>query len=69
MFATRSTIINWVKMTEVRDCAKLIDGIKCPCADNLRRLYLTKPRHNHSELRIKRRTEIGEKEYQKCYNK
>ena len=33
-------------MTEVRNCAKLINGEKCPCADKLRRLYLTKPRHN-----------------------
>ena len=68
MYVTRRTIINWVKMTEVRDCAKLIDGIKCPCADKLRRLYLTQPRHNQSEHRIQRSIEIGEKEYQKCYN-
>ena len=68
MFATRATIINWIKMTEVRNCAKLVNGEKCPCADKLRRLYLTKPRHNQSELRIQRRIEIGEKEYQKCYN-
>ena len=69
MYATRATIINWMKMTNVRDCKKLIDGNKCPCADKLRRLYLTKPRRNESELRIKRRIEIGEEQYQKCYNK
>ena len=68
MFATRATIINWIKMTEVRNCSKIIDGVECPCADNLRRLYLTKPRHNQSEIRIKRRIEIGKKKYQKCYN-
>ena len=67
MFATRATIINWIKMTEVRNCSKIIDDVICPCADKLRRLYLTKPRHNQSEIRIKRRIEIGEKEYQKCY--
>lgn len=67
MFATRSTIINWIKMTEVRNCSKIIDGMECPCADKLRRLYLTKPRHNQSEIRLKRKIEIGEKEYQKCY--
>ena len=48
--------------------SKLINGEKCPCADKLRRLYLTKPRHNQSEIQLKRRIEIGEKEYQKCYN-
>ena len=68
MFATRRTIINCMKMTEVRDCLRFIDGKKCPCADNLRRLYLTKPRRNQSELRIKRRIEIGVKQYKKCYN-
>ena len=68
MYATRATIINWLKMTKVRDCLRLIDGKKCPCADNLRRLYLTKPRRNQSELRIKRRIEIGVKQYKKCYN-
>ena len=62
MYATRATIINWVKMTEVRDCVKLIDGKKCPCADKLRRLYLTTPRHNQSEHRIQRRIECQEKE-------
>lgn len=68
MNVTRQSIINWIKMTEVRDCAKLIDGIKCPCADKLRRMYVTRPRHNESELRFQRRIEIVEKEYQKCYN-
>ena len=48
--------------------SKIIDGVECTCADNLRRLYLTKPRHNQSEIRIKRRIEIGKKKYQKCYN-
>lgn len=67
MFATRTTIINWMKMTKVRDCKKLIDGNKCPCADNLRRLYLTKPRRNQSEYRTKRNIEIGEKVYNNCY--
>ena len=67
MFATRSTIINWMKMTEVRNCSKIIDGVECPCADKLRRLYLTKPRHNLSEIRIKQRIENAEKDYQKCY--
>ena len=66
MNVTRQSIINWIKMTEVRDCAKLIDGIKCPCADKLRRMYVTRPRE--SELRFQRRIEIVEKEYQKCYN-
>ena len=68
MFATKATIINWIKMTEVHNCSKIIDGVKCPCADKLRRLYLTKPRYNQSELQIKRRIEIGENEYQKCFN-
>ena len=69
MIATRQTIINWVKMTEVRDCSKLIDGNKCPCADKLRRLYLTRHRHNKSEIHIEMSIEKFEKEYQKCYNK
>ena len=54
-------------MTEVRNCAKIIDGVKCPCADKLRRLYLTKPRHNLIEIRIKQRIENAEKDYRKCY--
>ena len=29
MFATRRTIINWMKMNEVRDCLRFIDGKKC----------------------------------------
>uniref|UniRef100_A0A6C0C412 Uncharacterized protein n=1 Tax=viral metagenome TaxID=1070528 RepID=A0A6C0C412_9ZZZZ len=66
--ATASTRIGWLKMMNVKNCSKIIDGNVCPCADTLRRLYLTKPRRNQSELRIKRRIEIGVKQYKKCYN-
>ena len=66
--ATASTRIGWLKMMNIKNCSKIIDGNVCPCADTLRRLYLTKPRRNQSELRIKRRIEIGVKQYKKCYN-
>jgi len=66
--ATASTRIGWLKMMNVKNCSKIIDGNVCPCADTLRRLYLTKPRHNESELRIQRRMEVHKKVYEKCYN-
>ena len=68
MYGSRLTRLNWFKMTNIHDCPKTINGKVCPCADKLRRLYLTKPRDNQSELRIQRNIEIGEKEYEKCYN-
>lgn len=68
MFSTRLTRLNWLKMTNIRDCTKLIDNKVCPCADNLRRLLLTKPKQNNSEYRIQRRIEIQEKKYKECFN-
>ena len=72
---TRSSIINWIKMTELKKCEKTIDEVKCPCVDELSKLYVTRPRMYYksgvtpSELELKRRIEIKEKEYCKCYNK
>ena len=72
---TRSSIINWIKMTELKKCEKVIDEVKCPCVDKLSRLYVTRPGEYYSlgvtpsELELKRRIEIKEKEYYKCYNK
>ena len=66
---TRSSIINWMKMTELKKCEKVIDEVKCPCVDKLSRLYVTRPGIYTSELELKRRIEIGEKKYCKCYNK
>ena len=40
---TRSTIINWIKMTELKQCEKVINDVKCPCVDELSRLYVTRP--------------------------
>lgn len=68
MFSTRLTRLNWLKMTNIRDCTKLIDNKVCPCGDNLRRLLLTKPKQNNSEYRIQRRIEIQEKKYKECFN-
>ena len=63
MFATRLTRLNWLKMTNIRDCTKSMDSKVCPCADNLRRLLLTKPKDNDSEYHIERRIKIQEKIY------
>ena len=66
---TRSSIINWIKMTELKQCEKVINDVKCPCVDELSRLYVTRPMIYTSELELKRRIEIKEKKYDKCYNK
>ena len=66
---TRSIIINWIKMTELKQCEKVINDVKCPCVDELSRLYVTRPMIYTSELELKRRIEIKEKKYDKCYNK
>ena len=67
---TRSSIINWIKMTELKKCE-----VKCPCVDELSKLYVTRPGIYYksgvtpSELELKRRIEIKEKKYDNCYNK
>ena len=72
---TRSSIINWIKMTELKKCDKVINDTKCSCVDELTKLYVTRPGLYYisgvtpSEIELKRRIEIKEKEYFKCYLK
>lgn len=67
MFATALTRLAWLKMTRVKNCYKFIDGNECPCADKLRRLYLTNPSGNKAVLTLVD-IEIAVKKYEKCYN-
>ena len=69
MSVTTRTIKNWIKMTNVKNCNKIIDGTKCPCADKLRRLYVTKPLAPHHYDIIKEKTEIQRQMYTKCFYK
>ena len=62
MYATRVTIIKWLKMTEIRDCHRNV----CPCADKLRRLLVTKPKTNYEEKNINQKIKAQEIKYSQC---
>ena len=61
MYATRVTIINWLKMTEIRDCHRNV----CPCADKLRRLLVTRPTTKYDEINVNRQIKEQEIKYSK----
>ena len=62
MFATRVTIIKWLKMTEIKDCHRNV----CPCADKLRRLLVTRPKTKYDEINVNRQIKAQEIKYSKC---
>ena len=68
MYATRLTRLNWLKMTNIKDCKSHTDEI-CTCADKLRRLYLTKSKISDNVSHIKREIDIHKKIYNKCFIK
>ena len=67
MYPTAITKIRWLQMTKIKDCSQIINGNKCPCADNLRRLYLKKPKLHESDRRIQQQIEISLKKYEDCF--
>ena len=64
MYANSLTITRWLKMTQIKDCAK-----KCICAENLRKLYVTRPTTPGMGYYLIRRTEHAENTYKECFDK
>ena len=64
MIATRYTITNWLKMTELKRC-----GPTCKCIENLRRLLVTRPTTCVEKKTLNRKIEIKEYEYENCKNR
>ncbi len=64
MFATAHTTVRWLKMTNLKNCSK-----KCSCAENLRFLYVTKPKTGGMEFYLNKRIEFAEGTYRKCFDK
>lgn len=61
--ATKSTIIKWIKITEVVDCSRNV----CPCGDKLRRLLVTRPTSRYDEKNIINLIKSQEFKYNKCF--
>ncbi len=61
--ATKSTIIKWIKITEVVDCSRNV----CPCGDKLRRLLVTRPTSRYDEKNIINLIKSQEFKYHKCF--
>lgn len=59
---TKTSIIKWLKMTEVVDCSKNV----CPCADKLRRLLVTRPTSRYDEKNINNLIKSQIIKYEKC---
>ena len=72
MRATATTTIRWLKMMNIKDCVKNPNctGNKfCPCADRLRRLYITKPIHKRHENILNDKINYEMDKYKICFNK
>lgn len=64
MIATRYTITNWLKLTELKSC-----GSTCKCTENLRRLLVTRPTTLVEKKTLNGKIEIKEFEYKNCKNR
>ena len=69
MSVTTRTIKNWIRMTNVKNCNKIIDENICPCANKLRLLYVTRPLSRHHSNIIKEKIKTQKNIYDKCFCK
>ena len=67
MYPTITTKLQWLKMIQVKNCSRIINDNICPCATNLRKLYLKKPQIHQPSLRAERQIEVALKKYEKCF--
>ena len=66
MYATASTTIRWLRMTQVKNCYKLHN---CKCADDLRKNLLKLPISDYDEIQIEKEIENKQKIYDECLAK
>ena len=66
MIPTSKTIIQWMKMTKIKDCSKIINNTVCPCADKLRRLTLKQHKNRYVEMQTLRQIQALTEKYDKC---
>ena len=64
MFATRYTIINWLKMTNLKKCAST-----CDCVNELQLLFVTRPKSQQEKKILNELIKCKELEYEKCKKK
>jgi len=63
MIVTATTIVKWLKMTQIKNCNKII----CPCADKLRKICITKTQTLQEETILEKRLKTEKKKYKKCF--
>ena len=61
MIPTKQTIINWVKMVELKRCSAV-----CPCTDALQRLLVTRPRTMYEFKTLEQKIKAKELQYEMC---
>ena len=66
MIANKSTIIQWIKMKQVKDCMKKNN---CKCANNYRKILLKRPVDTYDEKNTNYLINLHKIRYEKCYNK
>ena len=65
MRATSKTIIQWMKMTKIKDCSKIINNNPCPCANKLRGLTLKQHQNMYDEMQTNRQIQVLTEKYEK----
>lgn len=66
MIPTSKTIIQWMKMTKIKDCSKIINNTVCPCANKLRGLTLKQHKNVYEEIQTNRQIQVLTEKYDKC---
>ena len=66
MRVTSKTIMQWVKMTKIKSCSKIINNTVCPCADKLRKLTLKQHQNRYDEMQTLRQIQVVTEKYEKC---
>ena len=67
--ATAATKLQWYKMISIKNCGKIIDGTKCPCAEKLRGITLKIPRTSDDKEITKKQVLEQQIKYNKCFHK
>lgn len=65
MRANKSTIIQWIKMTQVKNCVRKHN---CDCADNYRKILLKRPVDKYDEKNTNFMIHTQRIKYEKCYH-
>lgn len=66
MIPTSKTIIQWMKMTKIKNCSKIINNTVCPCADKLRKLTLKQNKNAYEEIQTNKQLRVLTEKYEKC---